>query len=975
MLHKENLEIFLLSLRYKDGRLIDVEGNKPLLLDNESFVWIIYSGMVDVFVVPIDEKGGTGIRSHLFRCGSGQALFGMSTEQVGVGLLVTGLPGTRLLRLRRERFLELSQDIEYDQLVLGMMTEWVTSLSSSIADKISPRDYLRLEPGIPLTIENSAVLTPIESLVWVRFLSGGVHVMGRAELSWSPADSFLPVSKQWWLQSMPNTQLEVLDTSAFVAQDTDWRAVQFFHQLILKAFVFNRLQASVGDLQRLKSKQDSDKAVMEKALFRLASPLGRHKTIALAETIGDSSNHLLAACRLVGHFMGIPIEVPPGLERYKTWGQTFEGIVRASHIRSREVQLNGRWWQEDNGPLLGFWDKEQRPVALLPLSPRKYELVDPLEKTRIEVTAESASKLLPYGFMFYRPLPIKPLNGRDLLEFGLKGNGREIIFILFLATLIGLLGLIPSIVIGWLFDTVIPNAAIDTLLQVGLWLFALALISGLLQFTRGITLVRVQTKMDSGLQAAIWDRLLNLPVSFFRDFSAGDLGSRAMGITTIRRILSGYVITSIFSGLFSTFNLGLLFFYSPRLALVALFLILISVGITIIGNIFYIRYQRILSKIEGDVSGIVLQLLTGVVKFRVAGAEKQAFSLWANKFTEKKRAYYSSRRITNNLRAYNVVYGLFSSLVIFAMVAYTKDDQISTGDFASFYSAFLQFLGSWFVLSTTLVYMLTIIPVFERMRPILEAVPEVDETKLDPGELTGKIEISRVSFRYTDKGPLILREVSLQIKAGEFVAFVGPSGSGKTSLMRLMLGFEKPESGGIYYDDQDLADVDLQNVRKQIGVVLQNAVLMGGDIFSNIIGASPDLTLDDAWEAAQMAGLEDDIKSMPMGMHTVISGRGTNLSGGQKQRLLIARALATKPRILFFDEATSALDNERQAIVSQSLENLKTTRIVIAHRLSTIIRADRIYVFEDGKIVQSGTYNELLLQPGLFAELARRQMV
>jgi ATP-binding cassette subfamily C protein len=205
------------------------------------------------------------------------------------------------------------------------------------------------------------------------------------------------------------------------------------------------------------------------------------------------------------------------------------------------------------------------------------------------------------------------------------------------------------------------------------------------------------------------------------------------------------------------------------------------------------------------------------------------------------------------------------------------------------------------------------------------------------------------------------------------VAIVGASGSGKSTLFRMLLRFETPESGSIYYDRRDLATLDVQALRQQIGVVLQNGRIRAGSIHKNIVGTA-NLTVEEAWEAARMAGLDADIEAMPMGMQTVLGEGGGSLSGGQRQRLLIARALVRRPRILLFDEATSALDNTTQDTVSRSMDNLRSTRVVIAHRLSTIQRADWIYVMEKGQVVQQGAYRELLAQEGPFAELARRQL-
>jgi ABC-type bacteriocin/lantibiotic exporter with double-glycine peptidase domain len=187
------------------------------------------------------------------------------------------------------------------------------------------------------------------------------------------------------------------------------------------------------------------------------------------------------------------------------------------------------------------------------------------------------------------------------------------------------------------------------------------------------------------------------------------------------------------------------------------------------------------------------------------------------------------------------------------------------------------------------------------------------------------------------------------------------------------LGFETPEAGSIYYDNNDVAGLDVRSVRRQMGVVLQDGKPMSGSIFGNIVGSLP-LTMDDAWEAARMVGLEEDIRAMPMGMFTMLSEDASTISGGQRQRLMIAWAIVSKPRILLLDEATSALDNLTQAIVASSLENLRATRVVIAHRLSTIINADRIYVLQAGRITQSGTYAELMERKGPFRELASRQL-
>ena len=449
---------------------------------------------------------------------------------------------------------------------------------------------------------------------------------------------------------------------------------------------------------------------------------------------------------------------------------------------------------------------------------------------------------------------------------------------------------------------------------------------------------------------------------------------RANGIAEIRKLLSGAVLTSLLTGVFSLFNFALLFYYDSKLALIGLSVITVAVLFIIGTGYFQMKYQRALKDVEGKISGIVFQIITGISKLRVAGAEGYAFAYWAKKFAEQRRLAFRGRMILNRLSVFNSVLPIAASLAIFSWISFGSDRlQILTGDFLAFNAAFSQFLVAIIAMSSSILLIVSLLPSYERIEPILQALPEADHAKASPGELSGEIEVSHVTFRYESDGPAILKELSFHIKPGEFVAFVGPSGSGKSTLFRLLLGFETPERGAIQFDGQDLSVLDVDAVRGQIGVVLQQSRIMPGNIFDNIVGSSL-LTLDDAWEAARMAGLETDIKEMPMGMHTVIGEGASTFSGGQRQRLLIARAIANRPRILLFDEATSALDNRTQSIVSESLERLQATRIVIAHRQSTIINADRIFVVQDGRIVQSGPYQELIDQQGLFKELAKRQL-
>jgi len=378
---------------------------------------------------------------------------------------------------------------------------------------------------------------------------------------------------------------------------------------------------------------------------------------------------------------------------------------------------------------------------------------------------------------------------------------------------------------------------------------------------------------------------------------------------------------------------------------------------------------------------MVLQFISGVGKIRVAGAENHAFRVWARDYSLQRRVEFAIGRIKNAVQVVDSGFPVISSMAIFyalmmiqeKALAQGQPPTMTTGDFIAFNSAFIAFLTATQAMGEASLDLLRVIPIYQRLKPIITIPAELDESRAYPGRLRGEIEVSHVSFRYSEDGPWVLNDLSIKLEAGEMVAFVGGSGCGKSTLMRLLLGFETPQKGSVYFDGQDLASLDLREVRQQIGVVLQSSSLMPTDVFRNIVG-STGLGIEEAWEAATLVGLVDDIQALPMGMHTYVREGGGGFSGGQQQKILIARALVRKPRVLIFDEATSALDNRSQAVVTESMDRLQATRIVIAHRLSTIINADRICYLEGGGIVEQGTYNELMKLDGRFALLAKRQM-
>jgi NHLM bacteriocin system ABC transporter ATP-binding protein len=972
-------ELFLIKLRYKEGRLVELSGNKPLLLGDAAAVWAVYAGQVDVFAVEVRNGEPVGPRTHIFRATTGQALFGISFLVRGdrsFGLLATGAPGTQLLRLRASRLRELSRESNYAHDVLNLVEGWVVNLTGGLARGVPPTDYVPLVAGQCVALSAGNLTRPKDGVLWARTREGASHYDGRGGLRVTPEHGYFPVTKPGWLQAAGPVDIDsVLDSEQYLAQPAAGFGLDPFHQVVLEGIVLQIAETEERERGRLKAKIAADRLSMGNAVARLASAWGADTSAVRLSDEDSGGDVLLAACKLVGQVLKVQVKPYPLAERGRVSRDPLGDIVRASRLRARRVVLRDRWWVLDTGPLLAFRRSDRRPVALLPVTAggTGFVVEDPVDLTRTRVDATVAATLDSAAYTFYRPFPDRALSAWDLVRFGFEGSRGDLLTVLLMGVVGGLLGLLTPLATGAIFDTLIPSASRDGLIQLGMALVVSALGAAIFQATRSIALLRIEGRMDATIQAAVWDRLLSLPVPFFQQYSAGDLAARAMGINVIRQTLSGLVVASVLSLLFSTFNLVLLFIYDVRLALVATVLVIIAAATAAWAGVAQMRYGRELTDLQGSIAGTVLQFITGISKLRVAGVEGRAFAFWAREFSRQKQLAYQTQELANRLSVFNSAYPLITFIAIFATYSTLSAGSMTTGTFLAFNAAFSQFLAATLTVSQVALAIVGIVPVYERAKPILQTLPEVDEAKTDAGDLAGEIEVSHVSFRYGEKGPLVLDDVSLHIKPGQFVALVGASGSGKSTMLRLLLGFETPLSGAIYFDGKDLARLDVRSVRRQIGVVLQNGRLMPGDIYTNITGSSG-LGLEEAWTAARMAGFDEDIKNLPMGIHTVIGEGGGGLSGGQRQRLLIARAIVNRPRILFFDEATSALDNRSQQVVSESLEHLESTRVVIAHRLSTIMNADCIFVLENHKLVQQGTYHDLINERGPFANLAKRQL-
>lgn len=707
-------------------------------------------------------------------------------------------------------------------------------------------------------------------------------------------------------------------------------------------------------------RQKKDWRQMEEAYEALLSVVRAHeKNRGGAET--DVLSYILRYLNI--QEPDIPAEITDKRER-------LEYVLRPSGVMYRTVRLDGDWWKTVTGPMLGTLE-DGTPVALIPTLFNGYVYYD-AEGNRIAVNRKTARKIQAKAISFTRSLPLRPIRLRDFLKFLLEElSPGDILWVLFASLCAGLLGMVLPYINQLIFDRIIPIGMAENILPAAA-LLAGATVGGLLfGISRSLVLARLSDKIILAARSASMARIMSLPPSFFKEYSAGDLAQRVNGMDRIAKTLSGTVLTTGLTAIFSFVYIFQMVSFSPQLVAPGMLMICASVAVLTAVMLVQARVEKKRVTLNAKTNGLIYGLYKGIQKIKIAGAEKRAFSKWAKAYAEIGTVRFRPPLFLILSGALTGAVSLGGTILLY-YVAGTSG--ISQSDYIAFSTAYGAISSALVALAGIAPELAKIGPQIEIIQPVFDAQPEVDMQKKQPAALHGEIDISNVSFRYTEDMPLILDNFSLHIRQGEYVGIVGKSGCGKSTLLRLLIGFEQPESGAIYYDGNDMETLDLRWLRQKTGVVLQDGKLMNGDIFSNIIVTAPWSTMDDAWEAARLAGIAEDIEKMPMGMMTVIGEDGHGLSGGQKQRLLIARALVGKPGILLFDEATSALDNLVQDMVAENIARIGCTRIAVAHRLSTVRQCDRIIMIDGGRIAEEGSYEELMEKRGLFYEFAVRQI-
>ena len=718
--------------------------------------------------------------------------------------------------------------------------------------------------------------------------------------------------------------------------------------------------------EQIRQREESDQNVMEDSFFRMASVVMDKWD---AERLEDER---LIAREAIGEILKFyhqkPVEIP---EDITDAAEQLEYALRPAGLMIRDVELEENWQRDAYGPMLGCMKETGTTVALLPGTVSGYYFTNPATGRKTRVTRKTAKLFSRDALCFYQPLPMKKLGIPDLLMYMKNSISHGDLILIAAATLaLTLVGMIEPRVYSLVTGKILQNRSMNLMAGMGVFLLCSAFASQLIGLVRALLMERVNTKTSQAVEASVMMRILSLPVSFFRGYSSGELSSRANSVNSLCGMLLNNILSIGLSSLMSLLYVAQIFSFTPALVWPSILIILATVILSLAASFAQIGVSRQKMKLGAEEQGMGYAVLNGMQKIRLSGSEKRVFARWG-------RLYARSANLTYNPPLFLKLNGVITTAVSLAGTILLYYLAVRTGvsesQYYAFTAAYGRVMGAFSALAGIAISVASIRPVLEMAEPILKAEPEVSVQKQPIDHVSGHIEVNHVTFRYDENTPYVLNDLSLTIKAGEYVAIVGRTGCGKSTLVRLLLGFEKPETGAVFYDRHDLNSIDPRSLRKHIGVVIQNGQLFQGDIFSNITISAPQLTLKEAWEAAETAGIAQDIREMPMGMQTMISEGQGGISGGQKQRLMIARAIVPKPNILIFDEATSALDNRTQKQVSDALDRMGCTRVVIAHRLSTIRNCDRILVMDKGAIIEEGNYEELIAKGGYFAELVARQ--
>ena len=719
--------------------------------------------------------------------------------------------------------------------------------------------------------------------------------------------------------------------------------------------------------EQLKNRHCNDEELFADAFREIAFAVdSKNSSFSFSDSYGQLTNSMSAVLEFYR------LKISDEGDENQSITERFERAFRTAGIMYRVVKLKRDFYKTTFLPMIAIRRSDNHSIALIPSSFGGYHYTDETG-VKHKVDKNTFDQFEDAAYVFYKPLPNRSLSIKDVLLYAVNiltpGDSISLLCSFLFSALIGLL--IPHIT-KLLFSEVIVTGKVSLLYSLGVLAVCVTISSALLEVIKELLTNRVNTKISSCIESATMMRLLSLPVSFFKEYNSGDLNARLLQLSRLTSSIFSLLISAGMTIIFSIIYIIQMFAFSAKLSKIAIVVIILQTFLSIWTMNKEKKQSALRLEAMEKENSLSFTILSAIEKIRLSGAEKRMFALWGNTFAKRLRTYYHPPVLLSILPALSLAASAFGTVFLYRE-AFTSG--VSVADYYAFNSAFSMVSSAFIMLGYTLKGSAGLGAVLNNVSPIFKTEPENNEKKTLPDKLTGNIELSHLSFSYEDSQLPVIDDFSLKIESGQYVAIVGKSGCGKSTLIRLILGFEKPDNGAVYFDGHNSSTIDMRFVRRQIGLVMQDSCLLHESILDNIILSNPRLTEEEAWQAAKMANIDEDIQKMPMQMQTIIGEGSSGISGGQKQRLLIARAVAGNPSLLIFDEATSALDNIAQQQVSEMLDNLKCTRIVVAHRLSTIRLCDRIIVMDKGKIVEDGTYDELIKNNGLFNKLVANQQL
>ena len=965
------------GLAAASGTEVPCAGNLPLDMADPGSVWLVESGAVDIFLVERQNGVERTALQLLTRADAGRLLPGVvpQTEETTLSLTAKGLPGTVLRRLSVEDL----ADVQVSELA-SLVDAWIMDVSAALSrDPMNqPLPNVLLEAGQSPSMEGRTV-SARRGVAWVRMPASSpgaglymdlVDVGDGDPDSVSATDAF-PLTPASWLTLTPPQRLAApLSSDELAADGRLLPSLARFHGLVLATERINRMLAVVDQAHLERASTVVRRVDETRARNQLLNVSGWQEPIS----VDDDGSPLAKALRSVGRHEGIRFLWPKRTGSLESPPDLID-VLDVSCVRGRRVQLDAidHWWTGDSGAMLAFRAEDGSPVALLPGAFGRYRMFDPATERTTAVTAECVSSLSGEAWHFYRSMGSGSVRVSELLSIFGKGLGTGLARFAAAGLAGGLVMLLPALALGFVVNRAIPNGALGLLVPTAAGLAAVALLGALIHVLQGMALMRVEGRIASRIEAAFWDRLLRLPLGFLHRYTAGDRAMRGMAFQRLRDAAQGVAANNVLSIVFLLPALLVIFLYDAVLGGITSAFGLLALVVTVTLGLRQVSPYARMIRASHRLTGVLFQFVNGIAKLRIEGAEGSAYAVWARHFGEQQRAEIELGIWDAHLRAFGAALPLLAAATLLAAMTLLGAEALSVGDFLFVYAAFMLFVTGVVRLGASFAAVAAVGPELAQIQPFLDEPPEASDGQEPVEFLGGDLKFDRVSFGYDSASPMILDDVSMHARRGEFIAIAGPSGSGKSTLFRLALGLNEPNAGTVYYDGRDLRQLNVRQLRRKVGAVPQKTGLHPQDLWDNIAANQDDIAAEDVWWAARTASVADEIKEMPMQMLTCVGDNQSVMSGGETQRITISRALARKPRILLFDEATNFLDNENQSRVMSELAKLPVTRIVIAHRLSTLRQADRIYVMQAGKVVERGTYEELNAAGGVFHELVRRQ--